>query len=121
MICCYFLPRATLWPLKYYRIFPPDQQCKGASNTLQFDKFCMLTILCFTCSWMQLEFEPEYAMESFGKNPDIDEKPPISLREFLLKMKPLLVATEGIENEEEWKVCAFFCSSLFVILYLYCI
>lgn len=52
---------------------------------------------------MLLEFEPEYAMESFGKNPDIDEKPPISLREFLVKMKPFLVAAEGIESEQEWK------------------
>ncbi|KAM3193892.1 hypothetical protein ACQJBY_070503 [Aegilops geniculata] len=48
-----------------------------------------------------IEFEPEYNV-SFG-NPDIEEKPPMSLQEMLEKVKPFIVAYEGIQNEEEWK------------------
>ncbi|KAK4760817.1 hypothetical protein SAY87_005710 [Trapa incisa] len=50
-----------------------------------------------------IEFEPEYLMEEFGTNPDIDEKPPIPLREAIEKMKPFLMVYEGIETQEEWE------------------
>lgn len=43
-------------------------------------------------------------MEEFGTNPDIDEKPPIPLRDALEKMKPFLMAYEGIKSQEEWEV-----------------
>lgn len=56
-------------------------------------------IFCF----VQYEFEPEYIVE-FNKNPDIDEKPPIPLREALEKMKPFLMEYEGIKSQEEWEV-----------------
>ncbi|KAJ6843562.1 putative translation initiation factor IF-2 [Iris pallida] len=49
-----------------------------------------------------IEYEPEYLVE-FDKNPDIDEKPPISLEEALEKAKPFLVAYEGIQSQEEWE------------------
>ncbi|CAD6214944.1 unnamed protein product [Miscanthus lutarioriparius] len=48
-----------------------------------------------------IEFEPEYHV-NFG-NPDIDEKPPMSLEEMLQKVKPFIVAFEGIQNQEEWE------------------
>lgn len=50
-----------------------------------------------------IEFEPEYLMEEFGTNPDIDEKPPIPLRDALEKMKPFLMAYEGIQSQKEWE------------------
>ncbi|PPD86945.1 hypothetical protein GOBAR_DD16101 [Gossypium barbadense] len=50
-----------------------------------------------------IEFEPEYLMEEFGTNPDIDEKPPMSLRDALEKVKPFLMSYDGIENQEEWE------------------
>ncbi|KAA8526151.1 hypothetical protein F0562_007749 [Nyssa sinensis] len=50
-----------------------------------------------------IECEPEYLMEEFGTNPDIDEKPPIPLRDALEKMKPFLMAYEGIKSQEEWE------------------
>ncbi|XP_076959678.1 uncharacterized protein LOC143635824 isoform X2 [Bidens hawaiensis] len=53
---------------------------------------------------MMLECEPEYLME-FNSNPDIDEKPPIPLRDALQKMKPFLMAYENIETEKEWQEC----------------
>lgn len=53
---------------------------------------------------VQIECEPEYLMEEFGTNPDIDEKPPIPLRDALEKMKPFLMAYEGIQSQEEWEV-----------------
>ena len=37
-------------------------------------------------------------------NPDIDEKEPIPLRDALEKMKPFLMAYEGIQSQEEWEV-----------------
>ena len=43
-------------------------------------------------------------MPDFGSNPDIDEKPPIPLRECLEKVKPFIVALEGIKDQEEWEV-----------------
>ncbi|XP_062073875.1 uncharacterized protein LOC133778069 [Humulus lupulus] len=51
----------------------------------------------------KIEFEPEYMMGDFENNPDIDEKPPISLRDALEKAKPFLMAYEGIESQEEWE------------------
>ncbi|GAB2232235.1 hypothetical protein Droror1_Dr00011262 [Drosera rotundifolia] len=54
---------------------------------------------------LKIELEPEYMVE-FENNPDIDEKPPISLEDALEKMKPFLMAYEGIENLKEWEwVC----------------
>lgn len=50
-----------------------------------------------------IEFEPEYLMGEFGTNPDIDEKPPIPLRDALEKMKPFLMEYEGIGSQEEWE------------------
>ncbi|KAF8033494.1 hypothetical protein BT93_D2180 [Corymbia citriodora subsp. variegata] len=50
-----------------------------------------------------IECEPEYLMEEFGTNPDIDEKPPIPLRDALEKMKPFLMVYEGIKSQEEWE------------------
>ncbi|XP_052208067.1 uncharacterized protein LOC127811911, partial [Diospyros lotus] len=50
-----------------------------------------------------IECEPEYMMEEFGTNPDIDEKPPIPLRDALEKMKPFLMAYEGIRSQQEWE------------------
>ncbi|KAI3825806.1 hypothetical protein L1987_07456 [Smallanthus sonchifolius] len=50
-----------------------------------------------------LECEPEYLMAEFDSNPDIDEKPPIPLRDALEKMKPFLMAYENIQTEKEWQ------------------
>ncbi|XP_058184054.1 uncharacterized protein LOC131301690 isoform X1 [Rhododendron vialii] len=50
-----------------------------------------------------IECEPEYLMEDFGTNPDIDEKPPISLADALEKMKPFLMAYEEIQSQSEWE------------------
>lgn len=52
---------------------------------------------------MMIECEPEYLMGDFESNPDIDETPPISLRDALEKMKPFLMAYEGIKDQEEWE------------------
>ena len=65
---------------------------------------------------MQIEFEPEYLMEEFGTNPDIDEKPPIPLQDALEKMKPFLMAYEGIQSQEEWEVNSFFIFLFLMIL-----
>lgn len=51
---------------------------------------------------MQIEFEPEYHVNF--NNPDIEEKPPMSLEDMLQKVKPFIVAYEGIQNQEEWEV-----------------
>jgi len=48
--------------------------------------------------------EPEYQFADFESNPDIDEKPPMPLHEALEKVKPFLMAYEGIESQEEWEV-----------------
>ncbi|XP_028780673.1 uncharacterized protein LOC114736960 [Neltuma alba] len=50
-----------------------------------------------------IEFEPEYLMGEFDRNPDIDEKPPIPLRDALEKVKPFLMVYEGIKSQEEWE------------------
>lgn len=52
---------------------------------------------------LKIELEPEYLMGDFETNPDINETPPISLPEALEKMKPFLMAYEGIESQEEWE------------------
>jgi len=49
-----------------------------------------------------VDFEPEYAMEYFGINPDIDETPRMSLEETLNKAKDFLMV-EGM-TEEQWQV-----------------
>ncbi|WOK94732.1 hypothetical protein Cni_G03437 [Canna indica] len=48
-----------------------------------------------------IEYEPEYLVDF--DNPDIDEKPPMSLHEALEKAKPFLMAYEGIQSQEEWE------------------
>ncbi|XP_073001561.1 uncharacterized protein [Typha latifolia] len=48
-----------------------------------------------------IEYEPEYLVNF--DNPDIDEKPPMSLRDALEKAKPFLIAYEGIKSQEEWE------------------
>lgn len=55
----------------------------------------------FVCD-CQVDFEPEYAMEYFGINPDIDETPRMSLEETLNKAKDFLMV-EGM-TEEQWQV-----------------
>lgn len=45
-------------------------------------------------------------MAEFDSNPDIDEKPPISLQDALEKMKPFLMAYEDIQTDKEWRVSA---------------
>ncbi|KAL2906033.1 tRNA uridine 5-carboxymethylaminomethyl modification enzyme MnmG [Bienertia sinuspersici] len=52
---------------------------------------------------LKIELEPEYLMGDLETNPDLNEKPPIPLREALEKMKPFLMAYEGIESQEEWE------------------
>ncbi|XP_042039878.1 translation initiation factor IF-2-like [Salvia splendens] len=52
---------------------------------------------------LMIECESEYFMEEFGTSPDIDEKAPIPLRDALEKMKPFLMAYEGIQGQEEWE------------------
>ncbi|KAL2927513.1 Rho guanine nucleotide exchange factor 11 [Bienertia sinuspersici] len=52
---------------------------------------------------LKIELEPEYLMGNLETNPDLNEKPPIPLREALEKMKPFLMAYEGIESQEEWE------------------
>uniref|UniRef100_A0A2P2IUQ4 Hydroxyproline-rich glycoprotein n=1 Tax=Rhizophora mucronata TaxID=61149 RepID=A0A2P2IUQ4_RHIMU len=51
----------------------------------------------------KIEFEPEYLMGEFDQNPDIDEKPPMPVREMLEKVKPFMMAYEGIQSQEEWE------------------
>lgn len=48
-----------------------------------------------------IEFEPEY--NASFENPDIDETPPMSLEEVLQKVKPFVIAYEGIKDEDEWQ------------------
>ncbi|KAM0018564.1 hypothetical protein Hdeb2414_s0026g00675451 [Helianthus debilis subsp. tardiflorus] len=52
---------------------------------------------------LMLECEPEYLMAEFDSNPDIDETPPVPLRDALEKMKPFLMAYENIQTEKEWQ------------------
>lgn len=46
-------------------------------------------------------------MGDFENNPDIDEKPPIPLRDVLEMTKPFLMAYENIQSHEEWEVFSF--------------
>ncbi|KAG6487027.1 proline-rich protein 12-like [Zingiber officinale] len=48
-----------------------------------------------------IEYEPEYLVNF--ENPDIDEKPPMSLEEALQKAKPFLMAYEGFQSHEQWE------------------
>lgn len=50
-----------------------------------------------------IECEPEYLFGDFESNPDIDEKPPMTLRECFDKAKPFLMAYENIQSHEEWE------------------
>ncbi len=50
----------------------------------------------------QLDFEPEYAMENFSDNPDIDDTPQISLEETMARVKPYLMRDDI--TEEMWEV-----------------
>ncbi|KAF9618219.1 hypothetical protein IFM89_000854 [Coptis chinensis] len=50
---------------------------------------------------MKIECEPEYMVEF--DNPDIDEKPPMPLRDVLEKVKPFMMAYEGIKDQAEWE------------------
>ncbi|CAH9074781.1 unnamed protein product [Cuscuta epithymum] len=52
---------------------------------------------------LKIECEEEYMMGNFERNPDIDEKPPIPLRDALEKIKPFLMVYEGIESQEKWE------------------
>lgn len=52
---------------------------------------------------LKIELEPEYLMGDFETNPDINDNQPIPLREALEKMKPFLMAYEGIQSQEEWE------------------
>ncbi|GAA0167726.1 hypothetical protein LIER_22595 [Lithospermum erythrorhizon] len=52
---------------------------------------------------LMIECEPEYMMGEFDQNPDIDEKPPMALRDFLEKVKPFVMSYEGIQSQEEWE------------------
>ncbi|KAG6548438.1 hypothetical protein Mapa_009925 [Marchantia paleacea] len=51
-----------------------------------------------------VQFEPEYAMEEFGKNPDIDEPPVLSLEEYLQKLKPMFLREDAeLSEEQKWQ------------------
>lgn len=54
-------------------------------------------------------------MAEFDSNPDIDEKPPVPLRDALEKMKPFLMAYENIQTNKEWQVSRDFCFFLFCL------
>ncbi|CAL1373245.1 unnamed protein product [Linum trigynum] len=53
---------------------------------------------------LTIELEEEYLMGEFDLNPDIDQKPPMPLRDMLEKVKPFLMSYEGIQSQEEWEV-----------------
>lgn len=53
------------------------------------------------------------------ENPDIDEKPPMSLRDALEKAKPFLMAYEGIQSQEEWEVIIVLLSIILLLLVCY--
>ncbi|CAI0409747.1 unnamed protein product [Linum tenue] len=52
---------------------------------------------------LTIELEEEYLMGEFDLKPDIDEKPPMPLRDMLEKVKPFLMSYEGIQSQEEWE------------------
>lgn len=59
-------------------------------------------------------------MEDFRSNPDIDDKPIMPLEEAFEKVKPFIMAYEGIQNEEEWKVRQLFCALFFSSRFMWC-
>ncbi|KAJ1703349.1 hypothetical protein LUZ63_003128 [Rhynchospora breviuscula] len=85
----------------------------GEENLKILDEaFDVAAMRALPCPWMDafqnaehmnnmIEFEPEYLV-GFG-NPDIEEKPPISLEEALETAKPFLMAYEGLNSQEEWE------------------
>ncbi|KAJ4842399.1 hypothetical protein Tsubulata_000950 [Turnera subulata] len=50
-----------------------------------------------------IECEPEYLMPDLSRNPDIDDNPPMPLPEVLDKVKPFIMAYEGLETNEQWQ------------------
>ncbi|KAL2650987.1 hypothetical protein R1flu_019115 [Riccia fluitans] len=51
-----------------------------------------------------VQFEPEYAMEEFGRNPDIDEPPVLSLEEYLQNLKPMFLRDSAeLSEEQKWQ------------------
>lgn len=50
----------------------------------------------------QVDFEPQYAMEYFGFNPDIDDTPQLSLQETIVQAKPFLMV-DGM-TDGQWQV-----------------
>ncbi|KAL3700771.1 hypothetical protein R1sor_018793 [Riccia sorocarpa] len=51
-----------------------------------------------------VQFEPEYAMEEFGRNPDIDEPPVLSLEEYLQSLKPMFLRDSAeLSEEQQWE------------------
>nr|GEW45984.1 putative reverse transcriptase domain-containing protein [Tanacetum cinerariifolium] len=55
---------------------------------------CIVTLHPLLLSTSNLEFEPAYLMADFASNPDIDENPPMPLRNALEKLKRFLMAYE---------------------------
>lgn len=50
------------------------------------------------------QFEPEFAMEEFGRNPDIDEPPVLPLEEYLQSYKPFFLAEDAaLSQEQKWQ------------------
>uniref|UniRef100_A0A0E0LEE0 Uncharacterized protein n=1 Tax=Oryza punctata TaxID=4537 RepID=A0A0E0LEE0_ORYPU len=72
---------------------------EAADNALPNPKQDAYLEACHTNN--MIEFEPEYNVNF--NNPDIEEKPPMSLEDMLQKVKPFIVAYEGIQNQEEWE------------------
>uniref|UniRef100_A0A0E0GWU3 Uncharacterized protein n=1 Tax=Oryza nivara TaxID=4536 RepID=A0A0E0GWU3_ORYNI len=72
---------------------------EAADNALPDPKQDAYLEACHTNN--MIEFEPEYHVNF--NNPDIEEKPPMSLEDMLQKVKPFIVAYEGIQNQEEWE------------------
>eukprot|EP00850_Spirogloea_muscicola_P024646 SM001210S25811 [mRNA] locus=s1210:74:1329:+ [translate_table: standard] len=52
---------------------------------------------------MQLDLEPQYTMEDFDLNPDIEEAPRLSLEEYLLSSKDELMKLSGAKSDEEFQ------------------
>lgn len=65
---------------------------------------------------LQIECEPEYLFGDFESNPDIDEKPPMTLRECFDKAKPFLMAYENIQSHEEWEVTSLLLCNMYPTL-----
>ncbi|CAM6093283.1 unnamed protein product [Calypogeia fissa] len=51
-----------------------------------------------------VQFEPEFAMEEFGRNPDIDEPPVLPLEEYLQSHKPFFLPEDAdLSQEQKWQ------------------